>query len=119
MTSSSFLWAESPTDQSNAPLPPAERLERTKEEFQRRISKLERSERKSAIGKLLKVPSLYRGRLLKALVGEASPKQAIAAQCHQCVGWEDVKTRVGECKSSLCALWCHRPHQKGSKDGEE
>ena len=62
-------------------------------------------------------PPMYRAGLVRALVGEASPKQAIRAHCAQCVGWEEVAKSVGECRSFACALWTHRPYQ--SKKSED
>jgi hypothetical protein len=57
-------------------------------------------------------PALYQDRLVKACLGVASPKVAIRAQCEQCVGWEEVKTRVGQCNVRACALWHFRPYQE-------
>lgn len=56
-------------------------------------------------------PPLYQDRLVKAVLGLASRKVCIRAQCEQCVGWEDVRPRVGGCRSFSCALWRFRPYQ--------
>lgn len=56
-------------------------------------------------------PKIYRTRLIKALLGEASAKVSIRAQCEQCVGWEEVKLRVGGCRAFGCALHHLRPYQ--------
>ena len=55
-------------------------------------------------------PVTYRGILERAFRGEASPRQAIKAQCLICVGFhrEDVRT----CSSSSCPLWDYRPYQE-------
>ena len=58
------------------------------------------------------VPTLYQGRLMKALLGELSAKAAIRAHCEQCVGWEDTKPRVGGCTTYACALHAYRPYQE-------
>lgn len=56
-------------------------------------------------------PPLYIGARIKAALGEASPRLAIKAKCEECVGYEQVKDRVGGCKSSSCPLWAYRPHR--------
>jgi hypothetical protein len=60
---------------------------------------------------LSKVPLTFRGRLLKALRGEASALQAIRAHCEQCCGWEDIPLRISDCKVWRCALYPLRPYQ--------
>lgn len=56
-------------------------------------------------------PSLYRLSYARALAGQLSPRQTIKAKCVECVGFEEIKTRVGECTVSICALWHSRPFQ--------
>jgi len=40
---------------------------------------------------------------------KASPRQAIKAQCHECMGYDRVA--VTECTAYACPLWNYRPHQ--------
>ncbi len=63
-------------------------------------------------------PETYKPLLTKALTNEASPRESIKAHCQQCVGWEEVKTRVGDCRSLACPLWHHRPYQGTENDDE-
>lgn len=57
------------------------------------------------------IPARYLGRALKALTGEASSKAHIKAHCENCVGYEEVRARVGGCTSFGCMLWVVRPYQ--------
>lgn len=57
-------------------------------------------------------PSKYLNLRLKTLLGEASPRDAIKAKCLECVGYEDVLPRVGDCRSRSCDLWAYRPYQE-------
>ena len=46
---------------------------------------------------------------LRCITGKASPRQAIRAQCLECVGW--VRDEVSRCSSPLCSLYPYRPFQ--------
>lgn len=82
-----------------------------------RIARLE-----SKLGTFMRVvhscPERYQSLLTKALLGEATPGQAIKAHCQQCVGYEEVVVRVGDCGSKACPLWHHRPYQSAAEDDE-
>lgn len=41
-----------------------------------------------------------------------SRKQSMKAKCLECVGWEEPRERIRECKASACPLWAWRPYQK-------
>jgi len=56
-------------------------------------------------------PPMWRGGALKAFDGRCSPRSAIKAKCHECVGYEDTVERVKTCTVHLCPLWMFRPHQ--------
>jgi hypothetical protein len=64
------------------------------------------------------IPPRYQRSWLAAVSGEASPRRAIKAKCQECVGWEEVRSRVGTCNITACALWHHRPYQ-GAGDEED
>jgi hypothetical protein len=53
------------------------------------------------------MPSSYRGGYLRAVEGEASPREAIKAHCLECVGW--VRGEVTQCTARACPLWAYRP----------
>lgn len=57
------------------------------------------------------IPLNLRNRAYGALTGEISAKQRIRAMCESCVGWEDVKNSVGDCRSPMCPLFEIRPYQ--------
>lgn len=44
-----------------------------------------------------------------AFAGEASPRQAIKAQCLACTGYE--RETVKNCTGYSCPLWKYRPYQ--------
>ena len=67
-------------------------------------------ERASAAG-ALGVPALYALALKKTIEGRASPREAIKAKCHECVGYEDVKERISGCTVKRCPLLAYRPYQ--------
>lgn len=63
------------------------------------------------------VPQLRRG-IIERAYGGKSKATAIKAKCIDCMGYEDVKTRVSECASEICPLWPYRPYQKSkAKNG--
>ncbi len=64
-----------------------------------------------AIRDIERTPLLYRVLRVKAALGEASPRLAIKAKCQECVGYEEVRESVGNCRSFGCALWSYRPYQ--------
>lgn len=49
----------------------------------------------------------------RAWLGKCSPRQAIKAQCLDCVG-ED-RQAVADCGDRCCPLWQFRPYQKNRK----
>lgn len=57
---------------------------------------------------------LYRTIMLRAFEGEASPRQAIKAQCLQCVGYE--RESITHCTGYSCPLWKLRPYQNGAAE---
>jgi hypothetical protein len=61
------------------------------------------------------VPSIYRYKYHKALNGE-SKAEALRVKCYECVGFEDVKNRVGNCTVWKCPLWQFRPYQSSLEE---
>jgi len=61
---------------------------------------------------LEKVPPMYRGLATRALKGRCGKAGAVKAKCQECVGYEDVSRRVGQCTVWRCPLWRFRPFQK-------
>lgn len=57
-------------------------------------------------------PKNYQGSYARALAGEANLRQSIKAKCQECVGFENVRDEVGNCKVFTCPLWHHRPYTK-------
>lgn len=60
---------------------------------------------------LATVPKRYQAEWIDSYSGVLGPKAAIKAKCHDCVGYEEIQERVGNCLSRDCALWRFRPHQ--------
>lgn len=54
-------------------------------------------------------PSKFRGVVVRAINGTASPREAIRAACLACVGFES--SAVRSCTSGTCPLWTYRPYQ--------
>jgi hypothetical protein len=66
------------------------------------------------------IPKSYQRTYLRALAGEASPREAIKAKCCECMGWSERKD-VANCTAPRCPLYAYRPYQdsKGTMDKEE
>ncbi|MBM4078134.1 MAG: hypothetical protein FJ278_00420 [Planctomycetes bacterium] len=52
-------------------------------------------------------PTRHRLAYLRAACGLASPRQAIRAQCSECLGWE--RREVALCTALACPLYAYRP----------
>jgi hypothetical protein len=57
--------------------------------------------------------TLHRSLIQRCWAGKASPRQAIKAQCNECVG-ED-RQAVVECADRCCPLWRYRPYQESDR----
>lgn len=66
-----------------------------------------------------RIPDSHRLRYIRALLGTLSPRQAIRAKCVECVGYEDVRSRVSGCTTSICPLWAFRPYQSDESPTDE
>jgi hypothetical protein len=61
--------------------------------------------------RLRQMPVKLRRSYVRAIRGEASPSQAIKAQCSECMGYD--RLAVAECTAPACPLWRYRPWQSG------
>ena len=57
------------------------------------------------------IPSRNLMVFMKAVIGEATPRQAIKAKCKSCVGWENISDQVGNCENTECPLHPYRPYK--------
>ena len=60
------------------------------------------------------VPPKFRPLASRALRGVSGKAAAVKAKCQECVNYEEVKDRVGNCTAWTCPLWRFRPYQKTS-----
>ncbi len=93
-------------------LTPAEARVRAEETYSRRIQTVKSKVPDRIMRMIENTPVTYRGRLVKALSGECSPAKAVIAMCEHCVGYEEVRPRVGGCTSFGCPLHHFRPYQE-------
>lgn len=93
-----------------------EQMQRMKEgrvlASQRRKTTLRKDVQESVDTYLSTIPIKYQGPYKSGVVEGKSKASAIKAKCQNCVGYEEVITRVGDCKSYICPLWRFRPYQK-------
>ena len=52
---------------------------------------------------------MYRGVMVKAYEGKASPRAAIKAKCLECCSYE--RETIKSCTCFSCPLWLYRPYQ--------
>ena len=62
------------------------------------------------------VPVLYRGLYERVAAGEASHREAIKAQCLECVCWQ--RREVTRCTALACPLYLYRPYQDPEEEGD-
>jgi len=58
------------------------------------------------------VPPKFRPLASRALRGVSGKAAAVKAKCQECVNYEEVRERVGNCTAWTCPLWRFRPYQK-------
>jgi hypothetical protein len=58
------------------------------------------------------LPQRYKKGWLRAHLGDASKRQAIAAFCYACVKYKNVQKTVGGCVMTICPAHQYRPLQK-------
>lgn len=61
-------------------------------------------------GRLATTPPSFKSLFVAAWAGKCSPRQAIKAQCAECVGFD--RQAIVECACHACPLWAFRPFQK-------
>lgn len=67
---------------------------------------------------IMNVPTKYRLQYARALSSPTKRALAVKMKCYECVGFENISTRVGQCSVRLCSLWLHRPFQKEDEQEE-
>lgn len=65
-----------------------------------------------------RIPAAYKHRYVLALAGKLTPGQSIKMKCAECVGFEEVKARVGGCTCYRCPLWQMRPFQTEAEESD-
>lgn len=85
----------------------------TKEELEAKVNELMTDMLPVQVTAIQSCPSQYRLQYARALKYGTN---AMKLKCMECVGFEDVKERVGGCTVSRCPLWSSRPFQKGDAE---
>lgn len=68
----------------------------------------------SRVKQIFNIPLRYRlayVRSLGFLRTHISKALSAKMKCYECVGFEEVRNRIGDCTARLCPLWIHRPFQ--------
>ena len=60
-------------------------------------------------GRLAATPTSFKKLFVAAWAGKCSPRQAIRAQCAECVGFD--RLAITQCTCYACPLWAFRPFQ--------
>lgn len=97
---------------------PSESRELSRNRHRGRLSALNGKLPNRCYQTVVRSPVLYQGRYARALLGEASLREVIKSKCEECVGFEDVRNCVGDCRSYSCPLHYYRPYQP-KKQAEE
>lgn len=89
---------------------------RTTEEIEIEISSIMASVSTSTAKRIANTPPRYRLAYAKSLAApiagqKKSLSKAVKQKCYECVGFEDVRDRVGHCTCRTCPLWHHRPYR--------
>lgn len=56
------------------------------------------------------IPIKYVGLFKRAYAGKASPRQAIKANCYECVGFD--RNAIYDCNITICPLYRYRPKRR-------
>lgn len=67
---------------------------------------------KRAVDRSLRVPVSRRKAYMRSVDGTASPRQAIKAQCYDCIGQENAFHAIANCRGYTCPLYAYRPYQE-------
>ena len=65
--------------------------------------------------RLAQMPQLYRQLYRRVIQAKGSPREAIQAQCLECVCWQ--RTEITGCTDNACPLFPYRPYQKDECGG--
>ena len=88
---------------------PDGRAERRHTLISERLSQVDAIKRPSVDKRLLEIPRSLQAAYLAAVLGTASPREAIASNCLACAGW--VRREVVLCTAKACPLYDYRPAQ--------
>ena len=55
--------------------------------------------------KLDQIPDTLKSKYARSITSRA---MAVAAMCHECIGWEDVRDGIRDCRGYDCPLYAHR-----------
>ena len=77
------------------------------------ISGLDPTRRAEVLARAVEIPQTARGNYFRAVLGQASPRNAIKAQCMECICW--VRAEVTNCTGRACPLYAYPPYQKERK----
>ena len=77
--------------------------------IQETFSRVDPPRQAAANERAAQMPVSCRLGYLRAVAGTTSPREAIRAQCLECVGW--VRREVTICTARACPLYAYRPYQ--------
>jgi hypothetical protein len=60
-------------------------------------------------GRLATTPASFKSLFIAAWAGKCSPRQAVKAQCAECVSFD--RQAISDCTCYACPLWAFRPFQ--------
>jgi len=86
------------------------RAERRLRAIQEALERVCPTQRAAVEKRAAEMPVSLRLGYLRAVLGEVSPRQAIAAHCMECCGWE--RRGVGLCTAKSCPLYAYRPGRR-------
>ena len=89
----------------------------TEEYIQNQILEILRGKfdlKKGLLDRIAAIPLRFRLQYVKALFCPGKKAVAIKMKCYECVGFESLSDRIGNCNIRTCPLWLHRPCQKKS-----
>jgi hypothetical protein len=96
------------------PTEPRRRAERGQPAISKALTDIDPTRRSAVQDRASQIPRLYRARYLRVAAGNGSPREAIAAQCLECVCW--LREEVRLCTATACPLYRYRPWQGGDDE---
>lgn len=96
-------------DIGNAPENPQKPPESSGSRGATGLDGLDPSRRSAVLRRAAQVPESARTLYLRAVLGQASPRQAIKSHCLECACCD--RAAIAECSGLACPLWTYRPFQ--------